>query len=344
MKTANNYKRGIIVGIFIFLGIIIFVGAILTLGGQQKTFQKSVTVKAFFSDVEGLQKGNNVWFSGVKIGTVKKISFKGSSQVEVDLNIQESSKEYIRSDAKAKISSDGFIGSKIVVLYGGTVKNPPIENGDVMVVEKAVTTDEMFSTLQSNNKNLLDITGDFKLISKRLSNGEGTVGKLLTDETLLNEMQKVMATLQKAAINTERLTTTVSGYTSKLNNTGTLAHELVSDTVLYARLKETSKQIENLSYTAKAAVTDLKSATENVNAGLNNKKSPAGMLLNDEAVANDLKSTLRYLNSSTQKLDQNLEALQHNFLLRGFFKKKAKREDEAERQAVKQAVDSMRQQ
>ena len=344
MKTANNNKRGIIVGVFIFLGIVIFVGAILTLGGQQKTFQKSVTVKAFFSDVEGLQKGNNVWFSGVKIGTVKKISFKGSSQVEVDLSIQESSKEYIRSDAKAKIGSDGFIGSKLVILYGGTDKNPPVENGDVMVVEKAVTTDEMFSTLQSNNKNLLDITGDFKLISKRLSNGEGTVGKLLTDESLLNEMQKVLATLQTAAVNTERLTTTVSGYTSKLNNKGTLANELVSDTVLYARLKESSRQIESLSLTAKAAVNDLKNATENVNAGLNNKKSPAGMLLNDEAVANDLKSTLRYLNSSTQKLDQNLEALQHNFLLRGFFKKKAKKEEEAEKQAVQQAVDSMRRQ
>ena len=334
MKTANNNKRGIIVGIFIFLGILIFTVAILTLGGQQKTFQKSVTVKAFFSDVEGLQKGNNVWFSGVKIGTVKNISFKGNSQVEVDLNIQESSKEYIRRNAKAKISSDGLIGNKIVVLYGGTVTNPPIENGDVMVVEKAATTDEMFSMLQNNNKNLLDITGDFKLISKRLSNGEGTVGKLLTDEALLNDMQKVMATLQRAAINTERLTSTVTAYTGKLNNKGTLANELVSDTILYARLKETSKEIEALSQTAKAAVNDLKNATENVNAGLNNKNSPAGMLLKDEGVANDLKATLHNLNSSTQKLDQNMEALQHNFLLRGFFKKKAKREQEEAKKAV----------
>ena len=334
MKTANNNKRGIIVGIFIFLGILIFTVAILTLGGQQKTFQKSVTVKAFFSDVEGLQKGNNVWFSGVKIGTVKNISFKGNSQVEVDLNIQESSKEYIRRNAKAKISSDGLIGNKIVVLYGGTVTNPPIENGDVMVVEKAATTDEMFSMLQNNNKNLLDITGDFKLISKRLSNGEGTVGKLLTDEALLNDMQKVMATLQRAAINTERLTSTVTAYTGKLNNRGTLANELVSDTVMFARLKQTSKEIEALSQTAKAAVNDLKNATENVNAGLNNKNSPAGMLLKDEGVANDLKATLHNLNSSTQKLDQNMEALQHNFLLRGFFKKKAKREQEEAKKAV----------
>ena len=340
MKTANNYKRGIIVGVFIFIGIVIFIVAILTLGGQQKTFQKAVLVKAFFSDVEGLQKGNNVWFSGVKIGTVKKISFKGSAIVEVDLNIQESSKQYIRRDAKAKISSDGLIGNKIVVIYGGTDKNPQVENGDVLVVDKAVTTDEMFNTLQINNKNLLDITGDFKVISKRLSNGEGTVGKLLTDETLLNDMQKVMATLQKAAINTERLTSTITAYTGKLNNRGTLAHELVSDTVLYARLKQTSAQIETLSQTAKAAVNDLKNSTETVNAGLNNKNTPAGLLLKDEGVARDLKSTLHNLNTSTQKLDENMEALQHNFLLRGFFRKKAKRDEEAAKKVTITITDS----
>ncbi len=162
MKAAHNNKRAVTVGIFIFLGIAIFVIAVLTLGGQQKTFSKALTVKAVFDDVQGLQKGNNIWFSGVKIGTIKKISFHGNSQVEVELNIQESSKDYIRKDAMAKISSDGFIGSKLVVLYGGTDKAQPVENGDVLRAEKIATTDEMFSTLQGNNRNLLDITNDFK--------------------------------------------------------------------------------------------------------------------------------------------------------------------------------------
>lgn len=70
MSTSG--KRPIIVGIFIFLGLAIFIAAILTLGSQHKTFKKSITVKAVFDDVNGLQKGNNIWFSGVKIGTIKK--------------------------------------------------------------------------------------------------------------------------------------------------------------------------------------------------------------------------------------------------------------------------------
>ena len=80
MKSTKN-TRAVVVGIFILLGIVILVLTILTLGGQNKTFSKSITVRAVFDDINGLQKGNNIWFSGVKIGTVKKISFVGERQL-----------------------------------------------------------------------------------------------------------------------------------------------------------------------------------------------------------------------------------------------------------------------
>src|SRR6185503_9644170 len=117
MKSTSN-KRAIIVGIFIFLGLAIFIITILTLGSQKKAFQKSITIKAIFDDVNGLQKGNNIWFSGVKIGTIKKIVLLGNAKVEADMNIEEHSRQFVRKDAKAKISSDGLIGNKIIVIYG----------------------------------------------------------------------------------------------------------------------------------------------------------------------------------------------------------------------------------
>jgi phospholipid/cholesterol/gamma-HCH transport system substrate-binding protein len=55
------------------------------------------------------------------------------------------------------------------------------------------------------------------------------------------------------------------------------------------------------------------------------------MLLNDEQSANNIKITLQNLQSASKKLDEDLEAVQHNFLLRGFFKKKAKQEKAASR-------------
>ena len=142
---ANNNKRAVTVGIFIVLGLAIFIAGILTLGGQKKTFEKKVQVKAVFDDVGGLMEGNNVWFSGVKVGTIKKMSFAGNSQVEVVMSIEKNAQEFIKKDAKAKISSEGFIGNKIVVLYGGTVQAGPIADDDLLAVEKGLSTDDILA-------------------------------------------------------------------------------------------------------------------------------------------------------------------------------------------------------
>ncbi len=119
MGVAEN-KRSVIVGIFILLAIIIFISGVFLLGGQQKRFVNSINIKAVFDDVAGLKPGNNVWFSGVKIGTVKTINFYGESQVEITLSIEEKARQYIRKDAKARISSESLIGNKIIVLFGGS--------------------------------------------------------------------------------------------------------------------------------------------------------------------------------------------------------------------------------
>ncbi len=335
MKSTKN-TRAFIVGIFIFLGIAIFVVTILTLGGQQKTFQKSIVVTAIFDDINGLQKGNNIWFSGVKIGTVKKISFHGNSQVQVDMNIDEASKQYIQKNAKARISSDGLIGNKIIVIYSGAKKSPPVENGDMLEVEKVASSDEMMSTLQANNQNLFAITTDFKSISKKISEGKGTVGKLLTDETLVRELQTTMVMLRQASSNAQRLSLNVADYAAKLQKKGTLANDLITDTTIFARLKETSSQIEEVSHRAGTIVNNLTATTEGINRSLQNPNTPAGLLLHDESAGADMRITLHNLQTSSIKLDEDLEAVQHNFLLKGFFKKKAKKEAEENKKAQAQ--------
>ncbi len=334
MKSTNN-KRAVIVGIFIFLGVAIFIITVLTLGSQHKTFEKSIRVDAIFDNVNGLQKGNNIWFSGVKIGIVKKVSLIGNEQVKVTMNIEEQSKGFIRTDSKAKISSDGLIGNKIIVIEGGTSQAPEVKDGDVLGVEKLLNTDEMMSKLSKNNDNLLAITGDFKTISSGLAQGKGSIGKLLTDETMANQLNATTNILRRASENLEKLSVNVSDYTAKLNSKGSLANDLVTDTVIFSKLRSTISQLKTVADSSQNVINNLSVAGQNLNTGLNtlnnglsNKNTPAGMLLNDEKSAANIKITLQNLQSATQKLDDDLEAVQHNFLLRGFFKKKAKKEKE----------------
>ncbi|CAA9536855.1 MAG: ABC transporter, substrate-binding protein (cluster 9, phospholipid) [uncultured Segetibacter sp.] len=341
MKSTKN-SRAVIVGIFILLGIAILVVTILTLGGQRKTFQKSIVVRAVFDDINGLQKGNNIWFSGVKIGTVKKISFYGNSQVEVDMNIEENAREYIRKNAKARISSEGLIGNRIIAIDAGGAKSPPVENGDMIGVEKAINPDEMMNTLQSNNRNLLEITNDFKLVSRGIAQGKGTAGRLLADDRLINELLATMAMLRKASSNAQRISSSVADYASQLNRKGTLASDLVTDTIVFARLKATATQMQEASAAASSVVNNLNNTTKGLNTSLNNPNTPVGMLLNDEDAAADIRVMLRNMQSASIKLNEDLEAVQHNFLLRGFFKKKAKQEaQEAKNKQIQAPQDSI---
>ena len=182
------------------------------------------------------------------------------------------------------------------------------------------------TTLKKSNDNVLSITNGFKIISNKILEGKGTVGKLLSDETMANDLSATTITLKKAAQNMQKLSTTVSEYASKLKSKGTLADELVSDTVIYSRLRSTVSQMQQVALTSQGIVDNLKTVSNKLSTDLNNNNTPVGVLLHDEKAAADMRSTLSNLSTSTHKLDQDLEAVQHNFLFRGFFRKKAKQE------------------
>jgi len=330
--SASENKRSIIVGIFIFIGIVIFIAGVLTLGGKQKRFVSSITLTAIFNNVNGIQAGNNVFFSGVKIGTVSKINFTGNAQVEVTMHIEEASQKYLHKNSLAKLSSEGFIGNKMIEILGGTAEAPIVEDGDRLQIAAALAPEDIMKTLQDNNKNILAITNDFKQVSSGMLKGNGTLGALLTDSLMANRLRQMTVNLENASATTARVTAAVSQYTSKLNNKGTLATELLTDTTVFSNLKSAVKSLQQTASTASEMTTDLKTTTNK----LNSDKNAVGVLLNDEETGARLKSTVTNLESSTKKLDENMEALQHNFLLRGFFRKKAKAEAKEKEKAAEQ--------
>src|SRR5689334_1573473 len=114
MKTTHN-KQTVIVGLFVFFAVLILVIAVLTLGGRKNVFEKTITLNTAFNDVSGLQKGNNVWFAGIKVGTVKKVKLSGLGQIDVQITVKKETMPFIHKDAKVKIGSDGLIGNKILI-------------------------------------------------------------------------------------------------------------------------------------------------------------------------------------------------------------------------------------
>lgn len=328
MSTSKN-KRAAIVGLFIFLGLAILVAVILFMGGQKKTFARSIELKAMFNDVSGLRQGNNVWLSGVKVGTVRNISFDSNARVTVTVGVLESVQPYIHQDAKAKIGSESLIGNKIIVIEGGSPQLPVIQSGGILGVQKVLGTQSIMDTLQQNNRNFLAITTNLKTITDRLAAGQGSIGKLLKDETLAATLQSSLNNLQSAAVNAKSLTAHLSSYTSKLQSPGSLTNDLVTDTIVFNRLRQTIIQLQQMSQSANGVINQLQSASAGLNKSINNTSSPIGVLLSDQQSGANLKATLENLQSGSQKLNDDLEALQHNFLFRGFFRKRAKEKSKA---------------
>lgn len=318
--TRSNKKHAFAVGLFILIGIAIIVTGIFTVGNQEKFFTKKFIIKTSFRDVGGLQAGNNIWLSGVKVGTVKAIRFQGESEVEVSLNIDEAARSRIWKNSLARISTDGFIGNKIVIIYGGASEAGIVEDNDKLKSTKGISTDEIMGVLASNNDNLLEITSNLKDITTRIRSGKGILGALVYEKDWQQDLQLTLVHFRKAAARSESVMVALQGFTDQLASGRGLVHELITDTVVFRSLQASMLQLNEAITKASILMDTLNAAGSSLTA----RDKPAGMLLNDEAVARDVKEIITNLKAGSQKLDEDLKALQHNFLFRGYFRKREK--------------------
>jgi phospholipid/cholesterol/gamma-HCH transport system substrate-binding protein len=107
---------------------------------------------------------------------------------------------------------------------------------------------------------------------------------------------------------------------------GALTNDLVSDTVFFARLRAASSQIRDAAENAKALTANL----TDVSYRIRDSSNLAGVVLQDQRAAANLKTTVENLEAGTKKFDETMEAIQHSFLFRGYFRKKEKEKQRQE--------------
>jgi len=150
---------------------------------------------------------------------------------------------------------------------------------------------------------------------------------LLHNDAIARDLRRTILALQSTVLSfkttaskSEEVMNNLSDFTAQLNKKGTLLNDLVTDTILFNNLRGTVTQLREISYTASQITENIKNASDQ----LNSKNSVAGSLLNDEELAARLKITIANLQAASKNLNDDLLALQHNFLLRGYFNKKEK--------------------
>ena len=197
MKKNNSNK--IRLGIFVTVGTAIFIIGIYFIGQQQQLFRSTFHVSGVFKDVAGLQAGSNVRFSGINVGTVRSVSIVNDTSVRVDILIDESTRSFIKKDAVASIGSDGLMGNKILIVIPGIGGKAVIENNDIIATAPPIDMDEVLISLKTTLDNTSHITGNLSAITSNIQAGNGTIGRLLMDQSMAENFDSAIVNLKEGS-------------------------------------------------------------------------------------------------------------------------------------------------
>jgi len=323
----KTLRKNIFLGLFVLIGIILFIIGIFLIGAKNEMFMKTFPISATFANATGLKVGSNVRYNGVKVGIVKMVKLVNDTIVQVDLQIEESKRGFIRNTAIASIVSDGLMGDKIIDIKSGKTEGEPLKNNDFVQVQNPLMTDEMLQTLSKTNANIKVITDNLKSLTSEIVSGNGTAQSLYKDTVMANNLRKSFSNLDAITSQVLDVSKSLKQVTNKIQNGNGALSEIINDTVLANNLSETMDKLKQTSDELIKASGSLTKTVEKANSG----KGPINMLLSDTTLSANVQQSMLNIKKASVGLDENMEALKHNFLTRGYFRKmekKKRKEDE----------------
>lgn len=233
-KIANN----IIVGIMVAFGFVAFVFVLFNLGGGG-VLQSQYILYGTFRHVKGLHMGSEVSLAGLRVGVVRKITISENKQRDllVEMSVSRNVQQYIRKDSMAHIRTQGVLGDKYIEVSFGSPDSPVLKHGDTIATEEAEDMfsqggkimgglskkfseggdfDSLMQNLSVLSKNLAvmstelrqEKTGDklgravshLEAILGKIDRGEGTLGGLISDPTVYEDIKSITGGAKRSAI------------------------------------------------------------------------------------------------------------------------------------------------
>lgn len=242
------------VGLVILLGIAVIVVAVLKLGESANLFAKRYELIAYLPDANGLREGGSVMVAGQLAGSVTRIDFlpvdaDTTRNLRLTLSVDEKIRQQIRRDSKGKLRTLGLLGDKVFDITPGTPRSQPLRDGDTVTVTASLDYDAVIAQASGAVTDMVALTRDMRVITGGLARGEGTVGQLLTNRALYDQLN---GTLGRA--NTMLAT---------LQNPNGSVGRMLQDPALYNRL------------------VSVIGSTDSLVMALNSSKGTAGLMLRD---------------------------------------------------------------
>jgi phospholipid/cholesterol/gamma-HCH transport system substrate-binding protein len=311
--------RNIKLGIFILSGTLFFLVLLYFIGSKRSIFYSTIKIKAQFFNAEGLMRGNSVRLSGINIGTVESVSIINDSTVLVEMIVQKSVKEHIKKNSVASIGTDGLMGNKLVNIASVNEYAKTISEGDELITYKGINSNDMVKTLSVTNENIKNITTDLKEIVSKM-NQESSILNLMSDKNTKNNIQSIILNLNESSKHAKEFTFQLNVLSENINQgKGTLGL-LAKNNQVEKNVFETIAALQQATKNINTSVEEINQVTTQVKSG----NGTIGSLVYDTLMVKKLNNIIINTENASKYLAENMEALQHTFLLRKQFKKKSK--------------------
>ncbi|MFA6059158.1 MAG: MlaD family protein [Taibaiella sp.] len=318
-RSINNVKLGaLVLGGLLFLILLLYM-----IGNNEHLFGSTYTLKAKFTNVQGLVEGNNVRFSGIEVGTVKKTRILDDGLIEVTMVIDKNMLSIIRNNAVVSIGTDGLVGNKVVNIVPAGRQGSLVKEGEMLRSKEAVGTEEMLETLYHTNNDVAIIATELKTTIKRVNSS--ALWSLMDDSSIHVGLKTAVADIASTARTAGDLADNLDGLVADVKNGKGSIGMILTDSSFAEDLGYSLRKLKSTTSTTDSIAGELNKIAAEVHKSITNGKGVTHLLLNDSIMTKKIETSLDNIQKGTNGFNENMEALKHNFFFRGYFRKQEKK-------------------
>lgn len=186
------------VGALILVALVILGVAILKLGNAGNLFGKRYRLVAYVASASGLRIGGPVTVAGQLAGSIKDIQFlpvdtDTTRNLKLIVEVNSALREQVRQDSRAKIKTLGLLGDKVFDITVGTPKYRALHEGDTLVIAPSIDYEAVVQQASGAIAEVVRLTRDLSKVTASINRGEGTLGQLVTNRQLYDQLNSTLA-------------------------------------------------------------------------------------------------------------------------------------------------------
>jgi phospholipid/cholesterol/gamma-HCH transport system substrate-binding protein len=303
-------------GAFVIIGVLLFTAVLFLIGERRMLFEDRFELYTEFAKLGQLEAGSIVRVAGMNAGEVTEIQVPSSpdGKFRVKMEVRDDLHGLVRTDSVASAQTEGLVGGIYVSIATGSAQAPEVpEGGTIAGLEPFSMADllaQASETITQVNMTVEKLSGDLEGTIDEIAMATQDAHQLFIDIT--PEIKSIAENGNRISADTQRMMAGIRA------GEGTLG-KLINDDTLYMRAREIADETKKIADETRGVMANVRQISDEAKRAISDFRSKDGPA---QGLFADMRVTLTQAREATADLADNMEAMKHNFLLRGFFNRR----------------------